>query len=180
MPRLNRREIVPENQIGVFHCIQRCVRRAFLCGFDHATQKNFDHRKLWVQNRLRQLASLFGIDVCGYAVMSNHLHVILRTRPDVVAAWSNEEVAKRWWTLFTGYRDLDHETGPPTYQPTDKDLAPLLNNPGRLAELRQRLGSLSWFMRCLAEPIGRRANGEDERPGRFFEGRFKLQVLLDE
>ena len=55
MPRVNRREIVPENQIGVFHCIQRCVRRAFLCGFDHATQKNFDHRKLWVQNRLRQL-----------------------------------------------------------------------------------------------------------------------------
>ena len=102
MPRLNRREIVPENQVGVFHCIQRCVRRAFLCGFDHATQKNFDHRKLWVQNRLRQLASLFGVDVCGYAVMSNHLHVILRTRPDLVAAWSNKEVAKRWWTLFTG------------------------------------------------------------------------------
>lgn len=113
--------------------------------------------------------------------MSNHFHMIVRTRPDLVAAWSDEEVAKRWWTLFSGHRDLDLDarTPPPTYDPTPKDLAPLLNGPGRLAELRKRLGSLSWSMRCLAEPIARKANGEDECTGRFFEGRFKSQALLD-
>jgi len=79
--------------MGVYHCISRCVRRAFLCGLDSYTGKNYEHRREWVQSRLKDL---------------------------------------------------------------------------------------SWFMRCLNESLAKRANREDRCTGRFWEGRFKCQRLMDE
>jgi hypothetical protein len=108
--------------------------------------------------------------------MSNHLHLVLRTRPDVVAHWSDEEVARRWWRLFPRRRDAE---GHPA-EPMPHELARLVAEPKVAAERRRRLGSLSWLMRCLCEPIARRANREDQCTGRFWEGRFKCQALLDE
>jgi hypothetical protein len=49
---------------------------------------------------LQFLAGQFGIDVLGFALLSNPLHLILTNRPDVVLGWSHEEVARRWWHLF--------------------------------------------------------------------------------
>jgi hypothetical protein len=176
MARMARGEMVPETEVGVYHCVQRAVRRAFLCGEDAATGKNFDHRKEWIRARLEYLAGQFGIEVLSFAVMSNHLHVILRNRPDVVAGWSDAEVARRWWYLFPQRKDAN---GDPE-EPTDTDLQMLATDPDVLAERRSRLSSISWLMRCLAEPIARRANREDHCTGRFWEGRFKCQRLLDE
>ena len=84
---LPRSKYVREGQEGVYHCFSRCVRRAFLCGFDTLTRRDFSHRKAWLVDRLRYLAAIFAIEVCAYAVMETHDHTILRTRPDIVARW---------------------------------------------------------------------------------------------
>jgi REP element-mobilizing transposase RayT len=176
MARLPRGEVLEQTDVGVYHCINRCVRRAYLCGQDFVTGKNYDYRKEYVRRRLEFLAGRFGLDVLSYTVMSNHLHVILRNRPDVVADWSDEEVARRWWELFPTRRDKDGSL----VEPNVTELQMITSDPEKLAERRRRLSDVSWFMRCLCEPIARLANKEDECTGRFWEGRFKCQRLLDE
>ena len=176
MPACARGQIVVEDQVGVYHCIARCVRRAFLCGTDPYTGKDYSHRKEWILDRMRELAGLFAIEVCGYSVMSNHLHLVLRNRPDIAEQWPVDEVALRWCGDFPRHDDA---TGQPV-EPGEHDLAMLTANPERLAELRKRLANLSWFMRCLSETIARAANHEDGSSGRFWAGRFKSVALLDE
>ncbi|MCR9202913.1 MAG: hypothetical protein NXI04_30070, partial [Planctomycetaceae bacterium] len=119
---------------------------------------------------------IMGIEVLGFAVMSNHFHIILRNRPDVVDSWSNEEVARRWWQLCPARRD---ENGSPVAA-TKQEIELLANDESRLEEWRSRLSSVSWFMRFACEWIARRANKEEEVTGRFWEGRFKCQPLLDD
>ena len=176
MPTYARSQIVLEDQVGVYHCIARCVRRAFLCGVDPYTGQDFSHRKEWILDRMRELAGLFAIEVCGYSVMSNHLHLVLRNRPDIAGQWSDDEIALRWCKVFPPHDDA---TGEPV-EPGEHDVAMLTANSERLVELRKRLASLSWFMRCLCEKIARAANREDRSGGRFWAGRFKSVALLDE
>lgn len=175
-----RRILINEHEIHTYHCYTRCVRRAYLCGKDKYSGKNYEHRKFWVENRLRYLSTIFAIDVCGFAAMNNHLHVILRNRPDLAETWSKEDITLRWWRLFPKRRN---KTGGPA-EPTEEELQDILS--GRLpgytltawvAELRRRLCSISWLMRCLNYNIARRANKEDDCTGRFWEGRFKSQLL---
>lgn len=176
MPSYPRGQIVSTDQVGVYHCITRCVRRAFLCGVDPVSGRDYQHRKGWIRQRLEQLAATFAIEICGYAVMSNHLHLVLRTRPDLVPSWSPQDIALRWLALFP---PRDPETGNPV-EPAPCDIDRIVSNPEQLAEIRDRLASLSWFMRSLSEPIARRADRDDRCTGRFWEGRFKAQALLDE
>ena len=164
--------LVPPDTRGTYHCVSRCVRRAFLCGEDPVTGQSFAHRKAWLETRLLELGSLFAVAVHAYAVMSNHLHLVLEVDPNAPATWSDEDVATRWLALTSARTDV--------YLPDAVRIRHLLDNPQRLAVLRERLGSLSWFMRCLKEPIARQANKEDHCSGRFWEGRFKTQALLDD
>jgi REP element-mobilizing transposase RayT len=173
---LPRSKYVQEGKEGVYHCYSRCVRRAFLYGFDALTRRDFSHRKAWLVDRLRHLAAIFAIDVCAYAVMENHYHTILRTRPDLVAGWSDLEVATRWLTLFPRQCRLKCAK----IQGDEEQIRALANCPERIAALRQRLCSLSWFMGRLNEFIARAANREDKVKGRFWEARFKCQALLDD
>lgn len=176
MARLNRSELFDPKEVSVMHCINRAVRRAMLCGFDQYTGKSFEHRRDWVKQRLVFLAKHYGIDVLGYAVMGNHLHVILRNRPDVVKTWSDEEVATRIWYLFPKRKDAH---GNPC-EPKEHELNMLMASRKVIENYRSRLSDISWLMRQLAEHVAVRANKEDECTGRFWEGRFKSQPLLDE
>ena len=176
MPRMARGEYLDPAEVQIVHAVQRCVRRAFLCGKDPLSGKSFEYRRAWIRQRLEFLASVFGIDCLTYTVLSNHLHLVLRSRPDVVAQWSDEEVARRWWRLFPQRREPD---GSPV-DPADHDLGMIVDNPARLEQIRGRLSDVSWWMRCTAENIARRANAEEGVTGRFWEGRFKAQLILDE
>ena len=84
MTRINRRDVLAEGEVQVVHCVNRCVRRGFLCGDDLVTTKNYDHRRQWIRHRLEFLAAVFGVECLSFSVMSNHFHCVLRTRPDVV------------------------------------------------------------------------------------------------
>ncbi len=160
---------VSDNASGIYHCISRCVRRAWLCGVDAYSGIDYSHRKPLVERRIQEVAASFSIGIYGYAVMSNHLHLVVHVDVKAAQAWSDEEIAERWIRLF-----------PCREQENALRIQRLLKQPDRLALLRQRLCSLSWLMRCLNEPIARMANREDGCTGRFWEGRFKCQVLADE
>ena len=160
---------------GFYHCISRCVRRAWLCGDDPLSKRNFDHRRGWIEERLIQLSDSFAVGLYAWAVMSNHTHVVVRVDPRAARAWSSEEVARRWVRL-----GVTRNSAPRDPARIEMREQALLADPERVEEIRQRLGSLSWFMRFLNECIAREANAEDDCTGRFWEGRFKCQALLDE
>ncbi len=170
-----RHRLVAPDEPGFYHCISRCVRRAWLCGTDALSGRSFEHRRGWVEQRLLELADIFAVGLYAYAVMSNHTHVVLRVDPGAAHMWSDEDVAVRWVRLFPATTDGAIDP----IRCREKEAA-LLGNHERLAVCRQRLGDLSWFMRCLNEPIARRANREDGCTGRFWEGRYTCQALLDE
>ncbi len=165
-----RAHLVDSQNGGFYHCISRCVRRGWLCGLDVVTGKSFEHRRAWVEERILHLADIFSIEVFAYAVMSNHYHLVLEIQPQRITLWSDKEVVQRWLRLCSAG----------TEAPEQAQFDALLLNPERVTSLRQRLGSLSWFMRYLNEPIARQANREDGCTGRFWEGRFKSIALLDE
>lgn len=171
-----------KNQVSLetttyYHCIGRCVRRAYLWGMDQLSGRDYSHRKTWVVERLAQLSHIFSIDICAYAIMSNHYHLVLHVDTERAKAWSDQEVARRWGNLFSLPVLLQKFLENPADEQaaTENQFAQNILN-----LLRQRLCDLSWFMRCLNEPIARRANKEDECTGRFWEGRFKSQPILDE
>jgi len=158
-----------------YHCISRCVRRAFLCGEDPISGDSYAHRRGWVEKRLLFLASVFAIDVCAYAVMSNHLHVVLHINLEKAAQWSTLEVLQRWHKLHKGTLFTQQYVQGEALSEFALSLVE-----ASAETFRNRLMDISWFMKELNEPIARQANAEDNCTGRFWEGRFKSQALLDE
>ncbi|MBV7315851.1 transposase [Shewanella sp. NIFS-20-20] len=174
MPRLRRTQISIEDT-PYYHCCSRVVRRAFLCGDDKFSGKNYDYRRDWVTERIQVLAQVFAIDVAAFAVMSNHLHLVLRVDIDSANAWSDKQVVEQWHQLFKGDDLTQKFAQGELVAPHD-----VIRLKHAIAIYRSRLCDISWFMRCLNEPIARQANQEDGCSGRFWEGRFKSQALLDE
>ena len=97
-----RKRLVSLNDTPYYHCIARCVRRAFLCGRDPHTGFDFEHRRQWIVDRIQLLVDVFAIDLCAYTVMSNHYHLVLRVDQNRAEHWSNREVTERWLRLFSG------------------------------------------------------------------------------
>ncbi|WP_105169675.1 transposase [Pseudoalteromonas sp. T1lg23B] len=172
---LARKRQISLSDTRYYHCVSRCVRRAFLCGEDKLTGKSYEHRRGWVEERLLFLAQVFCIDICAFAVMSNHTHVVLYVDDKKAQRLSDRAVLIRWHKLFKGsilgHKYLHDER-------LDEGQRFFLDK--EIKEYRRRLSSISWFMRVLNEGIAREANKEDGCTGRFWEGRFKSQALLDE
>lgn len=167
-----RQQQIPKGRAVWVHVTSRCVRKAYLCG---GRDGKWEHRRQWVEERLRELAGVFAVDIAAYAVMSNHVHVVLRMAPGEVAGWSARDVTERWLSVFGKNAERMVVNGA-----RDPMLATLSGNAAWVAERRRRLADLSWFMRAFKEPIARRANAEDETSGRFWEGRFGSVPLLDQ
>ena len=170
-----RKNLIDPASTPYYHCTARCVRRAFLCGKDEFSGKNYEHRRQWVVDRLKGLAEVFAIEVCAYAVMSNHYHVVLHIHRKQCELWTVREVLERWTKLFSGHvlvqRFLANNVMSKSELQSVEEFA---------EEYRSRLMDISWFMRCLNEPLARGANKEDGCKGRFWEGRYQSQALLDE
>ena len=164
-----RSRLVDLNVTRYYHCISRCVRKAFLCG------DGFEHRKLWVEKRIELLAGNFAVSVCGFSVMGNHLHVLVRIDPGVAAAWSNEEVVRRWLAVHPP--NAGGSSSPKMLRLLIKTLA---KDDALVAVYRQRLHDLGWFMKSLKEPLARMSNKEDNCTGTFWESRYKSIAILDE
>jgi len=169
-----RHVIVDASKAGIYHTISRCVRRAHLCG------DGFEHRRDWIQKRIEQLSLLMAVEIYAWDVLSNHLHILLGIRPDIAASWSDEEVVRRYLTLWPCRWRRRLRGIPVDAPPTEEEIEAVLQRPKRVEVLRARMCSLSWFMAKLKEPIARRANREDDCTGHFWEGRFRSIAVLDE
>jgi REP element-mobilizing transposase RayT len=170
-----RKTLIRPETTPYYHCVSRCVRRAFLCGQDERTGQCFEHRRQWIEDRLLSLSRIFALEICAYAVMSNHYHVVLYVNSAQAADWDLREVVERWHQLCKS-SSLSQR-----FVRGDALGSAELARLTEVAESwRARLTDISWFMRYLNEPIAREANREDRCTGRFWEGRFKSQALLDE
>ncbi|PML81989.1 transposase [Enterovibrio norvegicus] len=157
------------------HCVSRCVRRSFLCGYDEQAQQSYEHRRSWIEKRLLALAGAFCIDVCAYAIMSNHYHVLLHINAEKAKTLSNVEVIERWLTFHHGPALVQRFMQEDELSEAETERCNEI-----IEEWRKRLVSISWFMRLINQHIASKANREDDCTGHFWEGRFRSQALLDE
>jgi hypothetical protein len=106
--------------------------------------------------------------------MSNHYHLVVHVDQAGARNWTMHEVIERWTQLFARPPLIERwEQG--VCDESEREIAE-----GMIELWRRRLCDVSWYMRCLNEHLARRANAEDHCAGRFWEGRFKSQALLDE
>jgi len=203
-----RKLIIDESVSGIYHCFSRCVRQAYLLAPENqlTTPRNEslptherpdaptdsdlhaqefettirvdDHRRKWIMGRLETLAEIFAIDCISVAIMSNHMHLLLRNLPEVVREWSDVEVAYRWFMLHPAQKPKEFRRSRGTLF-NEEELQVLIGYQDQIAEWRKRLSSISWYMKELKEPIARQANAEDRVTGAFWEGRFKSYRVRD-
>lgn len=165
----SRKVLVDRDVIPFDHCISRCVWRVFLSGEENL------HRKQWIEDRLKELFGIFAIDVCGFAILDNHLHVLLRFDYSRAKGWSAEVVVRQWIELCP---------------PKDRYRKPVIvakswtveraSNLEWVEERRERLTDLGWTVKSLKALIARRANHDNECAFTFWEGRFRIVAILDE
>jgi len=158
-----------------YHCTSRCVRQAYLCGNEKHSKKKYGHRRRWIEDRLLFLSRHFCIEVAGFAVMSNHFHVVLKVDQDKAKKLSDNEVLERWLKLYKGTQLAQRYQSGEALEDIEREALS-----ESISRWRSELSNLSRFMGNLNEYIARKANKEDDCTGRFWQGRFSLQAILDQ
>jgi hypothetical protein len=163
-----RSQLVDVSVTPWYHVISKTVRGAFLLRDD-----GFD-RKQWIEDRLELLARVFAIAVASFSVLDSHLHILVCLDPGLVKDWSDEEVTRRWLTIYPprGANRKPLEVTPEIIRETACDAK-------FVAKARRRLGDLGWFMKSLKEPLARKANQVDGKTGAFWQSRYKSVAVLD-
>ncbi|MGF1751122.1 transposase [Vibrio cionasavignyae] len=170
-----RKNLISVDATSYYHCVSRCVRRSFLCGEDPQTNTSYEHRREWIERKIHSLTQAYYIDVCAYAIMSNHYHLVLHINKDKALALSLHDVVEHW--------GREHKLPVLIQRWQNKQLTNQAEEDqciGLIEIWRERLWNLSWFMKELNYDIACRANREDSCTGHFWESRFKSQALLDE
>ncbi len=176
MARIPRSQLISATEPGTFHVFSRLVRRSFLMGHDDVTGKDYDQRRDWVVSQVKILSKVFLIDVLAVGVMQNHLHEILRSRPDLAANLSDHEVSLRWCLLNEQGIQLnvpEGERSPKQRKRLRRKIDALLKDRKKLSKAREALSSISVYEKRLKYTIARNANCEDSVTGPFFAGRFE-------
>jgi len=169
---LPRKQLISITETPYYHIVSRCVRKAYLCGNDPFTKRSYEHRRQWIVDRIQHLTQIFNIEICAYAVMTNHYHLVVKIRS--TANWDDLQVLDNWGLLCS----LSHTCQ--RYLEGEKLSAFELKLVKVQVKIyRERLMSISWFMKLLNQHIATIANKEDKCTGHFWEGRFKSQALLD-
>lgn len=177
MPIARSKQIIL-SQTSYYHCISRCVRKAFLCGYDKTTGSNYEHRRNWFEKRLKKLSSAFSINICAYAIMHNHNHLVLQVDTERAKGWSDIEVVKRWHSIHPNKTISAMYIDPKQREKLTPAQISTVHSAAKA--YRKRLTSISYFMKALNQYIAIKANKEDDCTGKFWESRFKSQALLDE
>lgn len=183
MSRKTRRSLIDPDQVTIAHVVAKTARNLFLLGVETQATDYNSHRKDWIVDILEFQSSLMAIDLLDYCLLSNHIHQILRSRPDAVKEWTDEEVARRWLNLCPKSKkclkagDKVHRVPIP---PKETQIQALANNEKKIKEIRERLSSISWWMRLLCQKVAQRANFEDGGSmGPFWKGRFHSTIIED-
>lgn len=179
--RRKRTEIACPLFSNSFHITQRCVRREALLDDKLPCRGRFRSRREAILDCLKLLASAFAIDIIRFSIMGNHLHLILRNRPDVAKNLTDREVVERWFRICPGYcRALADYRNKPGERVSERDIERVLRDSTRIAELRLRLSSISHFMWSLNNYTSKLFNLMDGKEGSFWQSRYKLKLLLDD
>ncbi len=170
-----RKDLVCVDDTPFYHLTSRCVRRSFLCGLDPVTGNDYEHRRLFIEQRIHLISSIFAIDIAAYAVMSNHIHLVVKLNPAVADQWTVDEVLHRWTCLYKGPYLIQKGLKGEKLNTAERNMCSTITQ-----TYRERLVNLGWFMKCLNEPVARMANKEDGCTGHFWEARYTSQALLTE
>ncbi len=169
-----RSKIISKTIDGHYHLTSRCVRGAYLLNPDNT--KEHKRRKKWIINKMIFLSQIFYIGIDAFAIMDNHMHVVVETKYLEADSADAEDIAFRWLYLHPKKRDKKGLPIPPSRDEIKK----FIKNSEEIEAVRAKLRDLSYYMKELNQTIAKKINKEDETMGRFWQGRFNSIYLPEE
>ncbi len=174
MPRMPRKNQICLDECSCYHVITRCTRQLHLLGGSDADRAE---RKGLILRHLKRVATASAVGVAGFAIMDNHMHLLLKVDTESARRWSKREVARRWLGLHPprdGYRRR--------VEVEDAHVDAVVDHPepGHVDALRAKLISISQFMKELKQEVTQEINRMEATVGSLWTGRFKSKRVVDE